>query len=272
MWAICDEYAVKDLRIKVIHQENAGLSAARNAGLDMVTGNYILFIDSDDWINEETCETVLTTAEEQQADLVYFGFREVFTNGIEKTWRPYRSGKIEKAEMIRLVVWFSCNIVWNKFYSKELFNGIRFPIGRIYEDAYIMPELVHRAHHIYAIDAILYNYIRRRGSLADNRYSPRSIKDILYVWQHRLEFLKQHYPAHTDKMLKEILRQMIIGHELLKSDPDYTAFMTDFDNFVQEYRPRFKTISRDCRLNKLYCFCPSLAYLYVRWHFRKYRK
>lgn len=271
--AICDEYALRDSRIRVLHQEFAGVSAARNAGLDMMTGDYIMWVDSDDWIEREACATVLSIAKEQHADMVCFGFREVFPSGEIKIWGTDAAGEVEKTEKIRQLVWNSPgNSVWEKFYAKEVFDGIRFPKGRIWEDACVVHELVHRAHSIYATDTVLYNYIRRKGSIADSRYTPQSIKDILYVWNIRLKFLEQHYPAYTDKMLKEILRQMIIGHELLKGDAEYDAFLSDFDEFVRQYRPRFRTISKGCRLNQLYCSCPSLAYLYVRWFFRKQMK
>ena len=270
---ICDDYAAKDSRIRVIHQKNGGLSDARNAGLDIAKGNYILFVDSDAWIEKEACETIITTAEEQHADLVWFDRREVFPSGEIRTLGLSPSGEIEKSEMMRKIVYIApTNTVWNKLYSRELLEGIRFPKGRIYEDVCVIHELIHRAHRIYATNAILYNYIRRDDSLASKRYSPRSIKDILFAWNKRLVFLEQHYPTYADKMRGEILRQMIIGHELLKGDPDYTSFLSDFQAFEQQYHSRLKAISKGCRLNQLYRFCPSLAYLYVRWSFRNRNK
>ena len=79
--AICDEYATKDERITVIHQENKGLSAARNAGLDIATGDYIQFVDSDDWIEPDALATVLSIAEDHHVDIVCFGFNKHLPSG-----------------------------------------------------------------------------------------------------------------------------------------------------------------------------------------------
>lgn len=271
--ATCDEYASTDSRIRVLHQENAGVSAARNAGLGMVTGDFIMWVDSDDWIEPEACATVLAIAEEQHADMVCFGFREVFPSGEVKTLSLDFTGEIEKSEMMRSLLWnVTNNALWNKCCAKKLFDGVRFPERVIGEDACVQHELIHRSSRIYATETVFYNYIHQKGSLVTSRYTPDAIKDFIYVWKSRLVFIERYYPEYTDKVLKELLKEMIVGHELLKGDSDYAAFLSEFDEFVRRYGARFKIFSRGCRLNQLYYYCPSLAYLYVRWFFIKKKK
>ena len=129
--AICEEYARKDPRIKVIHKENGGLSSARNAALDIARGEYIGFVDSDDWIQPEMYETLLSGIKKNDADMAYGGRYDVDGNTGEKTIGlcPQKEECISGMEMLgRVFVWDHCDsAAWDKLYHRSLFEQIRYP-------------------------------------------------------------------------------------------------------------------------------------------------
>lgn len=266
---ICDEYAFKDKRIKVIHQNNAGVSEARNAGIDNANGNYIQFVDGDDWIERDACKKALDIAIEQNADIVWFGFREVFPKGKIVVWGKDLSGEQDKKEMMGDLLRLGIrNNVWSKLFAVDLFDGVRFPKGRVYsEDVAVVYKLVHYAKKIYATDEILYNYMRRKGSSDDDPYRAHAIKDRLVIHNERLLFLKQYYPEYVDWQLTKIFREMLIGKQRLKDDPDYNSFLIEYNSFYEINSSKVYEMTKYNRLIWLFYYCRPLAYLFIKWRY-----
>lgn len=162
---ICDEYAKYDYRIKVIHKKNGGLSEARNVGLDIAKGEYITFMDSDDYISLDAIDLFLKCIEEQNVDVVCSGLNIVDNNG--KIY-DYRKGEISfmanSTEVVKLLLKdaFPYNFAPSKFFKRKLFDGVRFPVGRIYEDLATVYLAIHKAENIYCMKECLYYYERGR--------------------------------------------------------------------------------------------------------------
>lgn len=218
---ICDEYAEKDSRIIVIHQENAGLSAARNTALDIARGEYIMFVDSDDWVEPTFCEKALEMAIEHQVELVCFGFKKIF----QKEYKEIRTNYprlLDRAEAINHIILYDepslYNNVWNKIYHKKLFQTLRFPIGMVCEDNAITYKLIHQSLFIYISDLLLYNYNRiRNDSLTSkkNRKKPKITIDLFIIRYERLLFLKKHYPQFVKNQIIELAKMAICRYGLL---------------------------------------------------------
>ena len=165
---ICDKYALDDDRIVVIHKENGGQSDARNAGIDKSTGEYICFVDGDDCIEENMIELLYENLVNRNADISICNYHS----------RYERDGSKSKEITVKDVVWsrvdfwnnyynenqYYCVVLWNKMFRKKLFENVRFPVGRISEDAWVMGELVSRAETICASDMDCYEYTIRNGS------------------------------------------------------------------------------------------------------------
>ncbi len=144
--AICDEYALRDDRIHVFHQENRGVSASRNAGLDVVTGDYIVFVDSDDYIAPDMIEGVVREAERESADIVIFDY---FIDNAKEVHAVKTLDSIKSLEQIQEMILMDTypSYLWNKFYRAALFDNVRMSL-RKFEDLMVMPHVFLKARKI----------------------------------------------------------------------------------------------------------------------------
>lgn len=171
--ALCDAWAMKDPRIRVIHQNNAGLSAARNAGIDASAGEYLLFVDSDDTIEADTVQRALEAQQHSDAELVIFNLVYVDENdqpigkpdfsgfcdellSPEEIWQRYFDLQEQRIYYV---------VAWNKLYKRELFKNMRFKAGKRYEDQFLMPELLRRCARVMCLSHVGYHYVQRKGSI-----------------------------------------------------------------------------------------------------------
>jgi glycosyltransferase involved in cell wall biosynthesis len=162
---ICDEYAKKDDRIKVIHKENGGISSVRNAGLDVANGEYISFVDSDDYIAENMYDGLINIAEKERADIVTCAHYIVSSEGT-KTLQANNIDNFTIDEIRYLVLmdkYPSC--VWGKLYKAGLFKNLRFCIGIYSEDIFIMPTLFFNAKKATSTKKPYYYYNTNQGSI-----------------------------------------------------------------------------------------------------------
>ena len=165
---ICDEYAIKDRRVIVIHKENGGLSSARNAGLDIAKGSYISFIDSDDWIARDMYETLFDVGLKNDLDIVQCGYTSVYENSEIKA--DVYSEEIMFIHDNEILIKFFFNkditsIVCDKIYKKQLFMEIRFPVGQLLEDAFILSDIYSNAESMAVLKNVKYYYLQREGSI-----------------------------------------------------------------------------------------------------------
>ena len=165
---ICDDYAEKDSRIRVIHQENGGLSAARNTALDAASGDYIGFVDSDDHIAEDMFETLLEACVSEEADVAccgyysYGGEQELSETVVEREMKLSWKDAIKEflAQRMTMIV------MWNKLYRSRLFDAVRFPEGEIHEDNAVYYKVIGESDRVVFIKRSLYYHRRRAGSIA----------------------------------------------------------------------------------------------------------
>ena len=163
---MCDEFAKKDSRIKVIHKENGGLSDARNFGLDVATGKYIQFIDSDDYIDEDMLELLYNNIKKYNAEISmcshYILTEEECTAEGTNTLDIYNRVDILKEVLLDEKV---RSYAWNKLFLRDLFKEIRFPKGRVFEDVLTIPKIFEKANTVVLDDVSKYYYRQRKGSI-----------------------------------------------------------------------------------------------------------
>lgn len=180
---ICDAYADKDSRIRVIHQQNGGAASAKNAGLRVATGEYLSFVDSDDFLEPNVYSYMVALMEQEQADVVHCDFQQLYRDGV----KPYAAGKGKYAQtaeeyLPRFLEDWTCALLWNKLYRRSLFRDIFFEEGHAIDDEYFTYQGIMRAGKVINDDRIIYNY-RMRGSSV--MHSPLLGKRKLYD---RLDF------------------------------------------------------------------------------------
>ncbi|BCG60547.1 glycosyltransferase family 2 protein [Paenibacillus sp. URB8-2] len=165
---ICDNYAEIDSRVRVVHKENGGLSEARNFGIDIAKGDYIGFVDSDDWIEYDMFEVMYEQVIKYQADIVVCGRYEVFNN-VATEFKEY-SGEVfiynNKQSVSMLLEDKEINhFAWDKIYKKELFSSIRYPIGKYYEDIFTTHRLFIKSEKVVFVSRPKYYYLKRAESI-----------------------------------------------------------------------------------------------------------
>lgn len=194
--AICDACAEKDARVKVIHQENKGLSGARNAGIDAASGEYLAFVDSDDYVSPHFIEELYQLLQDTGCAIGQCRFSYVKGDGLveegDSAFCIYRGeslmeqlyGPEEKA---------TCFVVaWNKLYWAELFKetGIRYPEGRIHEDEATTYRLFHEAKKLAFLDRALYGYYTENGGSITSVFSAKRLQ-WLTAHEERIAFFKK---------------------------------------------------------------------------------
>ena len=171
--AICDVYAQKESRIRVIHQKNQGLSAARNTGLQAARGDYIGFVDSDDFIEASMYEKLLDNLEREKADISVCGRYKVWG---DKKIQEQKSNVYKVMDSAQALALMNTNVLgyfdvaaWDKIYKRSCFKGIEFPEGKLCEDWFVMYKLFFNAHRIVYDSIPLYNYRQRTGSITHGK-------------------------------------------------------------------------------------------------------
>lgn len=162
---ICEKYSNIDPRIKLISQSNQGLSGARNTGLQYVTGDYIAFVDSDDYIEKTYIEELYNSILNTKADITVCGYYNQFDDRTAVFSMPEQLLDGKSATRMLVQDDYMPSYVWNKLYKRALWDNIIFPIGKKFEDTYVMHKVFMRANLVSVIGKPLYHYIRRGDSI-----------------------------------------------------------------------------------------------------------
>ncbi len=175
---MCDLWATTDARVKVIHKKNGGLSSARNEGIDAATGDYILFVDSDDWIDPMMAEILHHLCVRHQAQIAECSYRNVFANRIQE--ESACSGQVIEVSPVQAIEgnldWrYFKPVAWNKLYSRRTIGDIRYPVGKLHEDEFTTHKYYLSAGKIVFIDISLYNYNRKRENSITTSFRPANM-------------------------------------------------------------------------------------------------
>lgn len=192
---ICDEVARRDARVRVIHQANAGLSAARNAGIEIAHGEWLGFVDSDDYIAPQFYEKLYQTAQRTDADCVMCSVQNVDESGksidsaLMRVADEVKTGQevLQKIGRDDVTPYLTA---WNKLYRRKLFNTLRYPAGRQNEDVFVFAELFCQVQRAVCVAEPLYFYRKRIGSIMNSVVTLRNL-DEMWAYVNCFEHLQQ---------------------------------------------------------------------------------
>ncbi len=262
---ICDEYAAGDGRIRAVHQKNGGLSRARNAGLDLARADYLMFADSDDWVEPDFCRIPFGIAAETGAELVMFRHRHI-RSGCE-IGKPLQipDGVVSQAEAVRQILGGCGMVAWNKLYHRRLFLETRYPEDRIYEDTLTTPLLVRRARRIVCAPAVLYNHEDRAGSITTNR-SETCARDRLFAVESTVGRLRAWgFEAEAERYYQtSALAFLSAGWQCRELNDKCRRYLLSLRRCPAHFTPKQR-----CRF--YLCVLSPGLYRLARWLYRRFR-
>lgn len=239
---MCDDFAQKDSRIVVVHKENGGLSSARNAGIKASKGEYLSFIDSDDYIKEDMIEKMLLAMTSTNSELSCCGRYVVYDDGAkEKQFVNSNVCTLTSTEALKAMLCgtYVGEPAWDKMYKKELFDDIEFPEGEINEDIVIMPLLFGKCNRIVHVPEAFYYYCKNGASITRSGYSPK--KSIVIEHLEKIqEIIIKSYPSllndfycfkakYSLNMLYLLLEDKATKNKFYK---DYQAYYANLKNHL----------------------------------------
>ena len=196
---ICDEYAQKDARVRVIHKPNGGLADARNAALDVAQGRYFTFVDSDDWVSPDYVGNLYRALKKADADFSISCFVEIFE---KDPTTPEPSHELKGFEVLsreeclkRMLYQDGIDVTTpTKLYKRELFDGLRYPVGKLHEDILIAYQILSRAEKVARIENLDYYYFQRADSIMNAEFNPRRM-DGVELCHAMMECVKRDVPS-----------------------------------------------------------------------------
>ena len=257
---IAEEYAAKDSRIKVIHKENGGLSDARNVGLDVATGRYIAFLDSDDVISLDFYEYLYNMIKEKDYDIAECEFFRISSDDIENVQKILD----EKNEEIEITVkeetsqdalcdfygrylnpYVNKVVVWNKLYKREIYDGIRYPVGRFHEDEFTTFKILNKINKMVTSTRKMHGYMQTSNSIMRRDIKQKQIEDNLEAYEAAVNFFKNNKFIQVKCMRRylenclELYMKVERGseEESLKKDKYnwiYETFKTSYEQYVED--------------------------------------
>ena len=192
---ICDEYAKKDKRIKVIHKLNGGLSDARNAGIKIANGKYISFVDSDDYVEIDYIEVLYNALNNNNSDMSIGSHIVRYETGkiIDKS-KNYEYTTCPRDILEKILYDEDVDLsAWSKLYKIELFDNVLFPKGRLYEDAATTYKLIDKCKYITICSKTIYNYMIRKDSITNNSFSIKKM-DLILSTKEMCDYIANKYP------------------------------------------------------------------------------
>lgn len=239
--AMCDTWAEKDSRIRVIHKTNGGLSDARNAGMAIATGELMTFVDSDDWIAPDMYEHLYQRLAENNSDVATCGVQMVWEDKTPScTLTRESSCVLNQEEAMRAIIeesWLK-QPVWYKLYKTELVRDILFPVGKYHEDVFWSYQAVGRAQRVSVSDHIGYYYLQRGGSIMGAGYSLKRL-DAVEAKVQRCAYIQERFPALSPLAVKDLWFTCIYQGQLALRTLDKTEaekILAHFEN-VMERQP-----------------------------------
>lgn len=276
---ICQDYAKQDPRIIVLHKKNSGQADARNMGLDVAQGEFVTFIDSDDYVDTDMFRYMLSASLEYDADIVTCELECIDESGsrINETIPEHDDIPVPESELLYNFYHtedrkgHTSGVVCGKIFKRTLFSSLRFPSGRIYEDTYVIPYLYEKTKMLVITSKPFYKYWIRQGSTVNSRFYEKNL-DVLYVMADQYRFFAErpHY-GQTDRALFTYVRYFISNYYVVHlCHPEHKRALSTYKKKFIKMLPSILKAPIICRMEKL-CILSMLVFPKLAIHMtRKY--
>ena len=260
---IIKEYQEKDDRIKIFSIENNGVADARNKAVDNSTGDYITFVDSDDYIEEDYIETLYTNLKKYNSDIAVCNCFNVIEETGKKDYKTFGISEVKEytnEEAVKNLFYYNFlrHSPWGKLYKKEVWNNIRFPLGKNYEDLAILYKLFLNSKKVIYIPKEKYNYTIRKGSIVHNEIRKTDVEAIIEYSQKILDDITKNY-----KNLISAAEYLLFDEELhlwyrIPYKKEYKKYLKTINSNIKKYRMK---IIKDKMVNKKYKVLYMISFL-----------
>ena len=247
---ICDECAKKDERIIVIHKENGGLSSARNVGIEVAKAPYIAFVDSDDYIDKDMYEKLYKDITSEMADVAMCGLCHCYEGKEIEKKSVIERGCINDEQAIKMVMEGKKATVSaiNKLYKIGLFDKVKYPVGKLTEDAFVIVELLMQTKKIVYTTEEMYYYVHRKGSITTSGFKKKDL-NVLEAYLKNYKLIKENYPDIIDvaKMRYMWAHFYVLDKMMLSAN----GIDKEIENkIISGLKKNYKFIIKDPRFNK----------------------
>ena len=256
---ICQEYKNKYSNIKLINQENSGIAVVRNIGLKEANGEYIAFIDSDDYIDADMIEKLYFSCKQNNSDISCCGvyYEDEKGNYYLKNIfeQPQEYSNIEALRNFLLAKGIDSSL-WNKLYLKTLWNDITFPVGEIYEDLAVLYKILYKSKKITHIGIPKYHYVTRIGSITHRNFEIKHLKSLSF-WLQICDFCKSIDDDIYEMALARYYLSLINIDIQMKSGKEYKIYNKEYKNIKEQINKNIKNIKKNKYISlskKIMCY------------------
>ena len=252
---ILDTYETKDSRIKVIHKTNNGLSSARNAGLAAIKGEYVGFVDGDDFIDKYMYETLVKAILDNDADIVQAGFYHTYENGNIADTITFKETSYDNLDDMFYAFFEEKNIhvgVWTKLYKSKIFRNVRFLEGHVFEDYTILPNILNECKKFVIIDGAFYKYVHNPASISKSKVTLNIIKSRLEAPLYLLKCIENIDKKFIGYAYHYICLSSIRGYNKIKETDkiDKKTIKEYAEKLTDQYKIYFRLYQEDASFKK----------------------
>lgn len=265
---LCDLYKDKDKRVRVVHKTNGGLSSARNTGLSVIKGEYLGFVDGDDFVDKYMYETLLKAMLHNNADVVQTGYHHTDEHGRIADTRTFKEATYNNLTDMFIAFFEKQNIhvgVWTKLYKSKIFKNIRFFEGHVFEDYAILPNILNECEKFVVIDGAFYNYAHNPESITRNKVTLDIIKSRFAVPMYVLNCMENIDKKYIGYAYHYICISSIRGYNKIKETDkiDKKTKKKYVIRLIDQYKNYFKLYREDAYFRRQKLFKRIKLYVFL---------
>lgn len=270
---ICEEYALKDDRIKVFHKENGGLSDARNYGIERAAGDYIVCVDSDDYVEEDYIEYLRNLQIKYNTKMAICQHRTLYDNGFVKDIGKIHDEQLSCHDCLKRMLYHDVidTSAWAKLYKRELFNDISYPKGKIFEDIGTTYALMLQCDYIAVGYEVKYNYVFHNNSIVNGSFSEKKL-DMLEMTDQMSDDVQKAFPdLYSAIIRRRVYARFSTLNQMLNTGDKYLGYRQIIISFIKEHSSDVLTNREAPKRDKLAIIALHISYRLYKWLWLRYQ-